>query len=508
MKKITLVLIIFAGCPNAFSQGLIKITAGTTVKSNKSVYLVSSKMNILTNGTLQLDQNAGTLKLTGNTDDSIAGNGTVILNRLQISKNSGTKVNLQKNISVSSECVFATGNLNLDNYEIDLGNNGALINESEINRAYTNGTGKIKSTVILNSPSGINPGNLGAVITSGANFGSTTISRGHKAQQNVFGTGNSIQRYYDIAPANNTNLNATLRLYYFDNELNGVPETGLSQWRSQNNINWVFMCSNTSNSFGNYVESGGISSMARWTLAASTPPLNVSIPPTYTANPGGAANTIYIGYGPASITLNAQVTGGAPPYSYKWTIGSSAGPAINTTSSYTVSPSATTTYYLNVKDAFGCAVAAITRQVNVVDIRCGANLSKVTVCKFQNGNYNTVCVTSGSVAGLLSSGSYLGPCNSPIALSSPIMKKSGLDEKALNVTAFPNPSENYFNLIVEGNYKGEVLINVYNIKGSLIYQAKGMANRNYTFGNNWISGVYLVQVRQGTEMKALKLIKQ
>ena len=76
------------------------------------------------------------------------------------------------------------------------------------------------------------------------------------------------------------------------------------------------------------------------------------------------------------------------------------------------------------------------------------------------------------------------------------------------VKALPNPTFNYFNLVVEGNNKEEVLINVYNANGSLIHQEKGMANRNYTFGNSWISGVYLVQVKQGKEVKTLKLVKQ
>jgi hypothetical protein len=66
----------------------------------------------------------------------------------------------------------------------------------------------------------INPGNLGAFITSAANVGVVTIRRGHVSQSGA-GLASSINRYYSITAENNTNLNATLRLKYFDAELNG-----------------------------------------------------------------------------------------------------------------------------------------------------------------------------------------------------------------------------------------------------------------------------------------------
>ena len=71
----------------------------------------------------------------------------------------------------------------------------------------------------------------------------------------------------------------------------------------------------------------------------------------------GSPNTIYIGYGGSSVTLTAQVTSSLEPntYVYKWTTGSPAGPGFATTQSITVSPSATTTYFVSIKDANGCA---------------------------------------------------------------------------------------------------------------------------------------------------------
>ena len=67
--------------------------------------------------------------------------------------------------------------------------------------------------------SSVNPGNLGAIFTSAANMGSTVIQRGHAIQANVIGSASSIRRYFDITPANNAALNATLRMQYFDAEI-------------------------------------------------------------------------------------------------------------------------------------------------------------------------------------------------------------------------------------------------------------------------------------------------
>jgi len=78
----------------------------------------------------------------------------------------------------------------------------------------------------------------------------------------------------------------------------------------------------------------------------------------------------------------------------------------------------------------------------------------------------------------------------------------------LLIKAYPNPSENYFNLTVEGNRSEDVVVSVYNVSGVRIHQVKGTANRYYKFGEGWIPGTYLVEVRQGNEVKTVKLVKQ
>jgi hypothetical protein len=58
----------------------------------------------------------------------------------------------------------------------------------------------------------------------------------------------------------------------------------------------------------------------------------VTIPDAYALPSGTLANTVYIGYSPASsVTLAASASGGAPGYTYSWSNGS-------TLSATTVSP--------------------------------------------------------------------------------------------------------------------------------------------------------------------------
>lgn len=61
----------------------------------------------------------------------------------------------------------------------------------------------------------------------------------------------------------------------------------------------------------------------------------------------GADKTVYPGGSPSSATLSGSASGGTSPYSYLWSNNA-------TTSSITVSPIATTTYSLQVADAWGC----------------------------------------------------------------------------------------------------------------------------------------------------------
>ncbi|MDD5571939.1 MAG: T9SS type A sorting domain-containing protein, partial [Bacteroidales bacterium] len=116
-----------------------------------------------------------------------------------------------------------------------------------------------------------NPGNLGAVLTSSANLGSTNIKRGHAEQTStdpIYAGFKSILRYYDITPTNNTGLNATLHFIYFDNELNGQTEENFSLYRSTNTgSTWLWMGASATDYTSDYVEQTSLTRFSRWTLS-------------------------------------------------------------------------------------------------------------------------------------------------------------------------------------------------------------------------------------------------
>jgi hypothetical protein len=80
--------------------------------------------------------------------------------------------------------------------------------------------------------------------------------------------------------------------------------------------------------------------------------------------------------------------------------------------------------------------------------------------------------------------------------------------KPFAVKAWPNPSEHQFVLQVEGNNNEAVNIKVFDVLGRQVYITKGAANQNYHFGENFVSGAYIVEVRQGDKRSMIKLIKQ
>jgi hypothetical protein len=226
----------------------------------------------------------------------------------------------------------------------------------------------------------------------------------------------------------------------------------------------------------------------------------------------GIPNTIYIGYGGSSITLTAQITSSVSPnsYTYKWTAGSPAGPAIATTQSLTVSPTTTTTYFVSIKDSYGCSqTMQLSKQVNVVDIRCGSG--KIYVCKFKSGSYTTNCIqaTTNNVNNL-GAGSYLGQCVTTVTKATQTVIEEVRPIETFNVSAYPNPSTSSFNIIVRSQNQFEkIYLRIMNVNGQIVEKRNDVVpGEIIKIGQKYISGMYFVQVIQGDKNETVKLIKQ
>jgi len=247
----------------SFGQLSVGSSAQWVTTGNASVVL--QDLNLVNNGTIAPE--TGSFKFTGTLNANISGSSMPSFYILEIAKTNNAKVLLSRNINVSSSINFISGLLDLNVNNILLSTGANIAGETEANRIIGPNGGFIEITQNLNSPNGSNPGSLGASITTSANLGLVTIRRGHTPQSGTGLTG-SINRYYSIVPTNNSNLNATLRLKYFDAELNGQNENSMVLYQSSNSgANWNNLSRTSNSANSNYVEKTGVASLALQTLA-------------------------------------------------------------------------------------------------------------------------------------------------------------------------------------------------------------------------------------------------
>ena len=267
MKSIiTITLLILTGfIMNA--QNVMKVSAGATIKTSGGVTIVLSDMDLENNGTINQAAGDGGFRFSGTQTSAIKGANAPYIGILEVNKTNGAKLLLDRNISINSSINFIAGQLDLNGNNIVMATSANIAGETETNRIVGPGGGFVEIRQNMNTPNGSNPGNLGAFITSTANLGSVTIRRGHTAQSGT-GLSSSINRYYSIVPTYNSNLDATLRLKYFDAELNGQDEHVLVIYQSNDNgSNWNNMSQTTRNNNANYVEKTGMSNLALQTIA-------------------------------------------------------------------------------------------------------------------------------------------------------------------------------------------------------------------------------------------------
>lgn len=178
------------------------------------------------------------------------------------------------------------------------------------------------------------------------------------------------------------------------------------------------------------------------TTVTINPHIQVTVPDVYAMDPAvDAQNTIYKGYGPASLTITAGAAGGTSPFTYAWNGGpNTANISVNTAGTYTVVAT----------DDKGCTDTAAVI-VKTVDVRCGNNNNKVLICH----NKKPICVAPESVQEHLQHGDCLGNCN----------ELSVWGTGTVNV--YPNPVSDVLKIQVSKNNIGTV-VNMYNQYGAIV----------------------------------------
>ncbi|NOY06617.1 MAG: T9SS type A sorting domain-containing protein [Chlorobi bacterium] len=260
---------------NVIIDGTITLKSGFTVASGHTLTVNASKTfnesgsqtltfngsTLTNNGTIALSN----VKFSGSAAQTLAGSGS-FSSSTTVTINNASGVSLTGDMSILGSLTVTSGDFDLNGHVLTFGTSGSLTESSTDHVVDNSGSeGYISATRTLNAPSSENVAGLGAVITSSANLGSTEVRRGHKPQTG--GGSSGIKRFYDISPANNTGLNATLRFYYYDDELNGLNEQQFSLFRSTDGGNTWADLGGSVNTSSNYIEKTGIDAFSRWTVA-------------------------------------------------------------------------------------------------------------------------------------------------------------------------------------------------------------------------------------------------
>lgn len=265
---VSIALLLIPYCMSA--QGGFQIASGTQVVCSGNPSIVITDGRWLNDGTFSAATSLVRLEGTASTANStIGGTSTTSFYHLTQQK-TANDIRLNQNIEVDGDFTMSGGLFQLNNFNVTLGTaTGQVVGETETNRITGTTGGEIIKVMSLNAPAGVNPGNLGAMFTSAANLGSTTVERGH-VQQTDGNSGISIYRYYDIVVSNNTGLAATLRLHYFDAELGTLVESQLEHFNSLNSgFSWYGRGFTARDVTNDWVQNPNYNDLAsRWTLAS------------------------------------------------------------------------------------------------------------------------------------------------------------------------------------------------------------------------------------------------
>jgi len=468
MKKYFLLYKILFLSVTGYAQLTITPAANWVNSGNITVSL--QNLDFVNNGAFIAGSSS--MKFTGNQNSNISGTSLPFFNILEIAKTNGAKVLLTNNSSVSSSINFISGQLDLNNNNILLNSSALIAGESENNRITGANGGFVEITQDMNAPASVNAGNLGATISSSANLGSVTIRRGHLPQS---GTSlvNSINRYYLITPTNNSNLNSTLRLRYFDAELNGQNEDALVIYQSNNGgTDWSNLSQTTANTNANYVEKTGVGSLVLQTLANN----NVQLP-------DGVTGLVFTGQRkkPTEVTLKwtSQTETNMSVYQIQRRLKNeidfsdrafvnSLAPGGNSTSQLSyqnidANPYTDTSYY-RLKILINNATFTYSNVIAVPGKTKGGGGG--------NGNGNNITADDMTAVN-----------------SKPMMQTSSLAQK---ITVGPNPNKGNFWFSVNGIEK-EAIATLYTIDGKQIKQFR-IVNLQQQQVSNISTGIYLLKV--------------
>ena len=242
-------------------------------------------------------------------------------------------------------------------------------------------------------------------------------------------------------------------------------------------------------------------------------------------------------YNTATGTITVNTTGGTPPYMYK------NGATGTYQSSNVFTGLRANSYRIYVQDANGCIgytplvaigeatpITATFTQINETCIN--ANNGSITVTasqgtppyQYKNGvpgiyqssnvfsplrpnNYRIYIQDAHGCLGFTSLVTITAGTQTCTSLSKNSNENNSVNGTSLKVSLRPNPSGSRFTLSTETKVNQLVHVKIFDADGKNIYETKGQPGQAFTFGNDFAQGVYMIEVRQGDEVKTVKAIK-
>ncbi|APA00801.1 polysaccharide lyase family 8 super-sandwich domain-containing protein [Flavobacterium commune] len=211
------------------------------------------------------------------------------------------------------------------------------------------------------------------------------------------------------------------------------------------------------------------------------PPVQLLIPDVYAMDPSvDLKNTLYIGYGPSSLTLTALVLDNQAE-AYSWNTGAKTA---------TIEVSEAGTYTVTITYAGGGhASASIT--INTLDVSCGNNTDKVQICH----NGKIICVAKSAVQSHLDHGDHLGTCSG-----------NGLDGST-PVVVYPNPVQDFLNVSVT-ELAVNAKISLYNFYGNKMREIAFTTIPQNLYVGDLVVGTYFVVIQNGNQIAQYTIIKK
>ncbi|PKV63542.1 T9SS-dependent M36 family metallopeptidase [Pontibacter ramchanderi] len=240
---------------------------------------------------------------------------------------------------------------------------------------------------------------------------------------------------------------------------------------------------------------------------ACTTPLTLDAVATSEVYTGGVASTLYLGYGPQNVRLQA---GGDADNVYTWS--GAEGLSATTGASVVFTPKAAGTYTFTVRavNGDGC-IKHKSITISVVDVRCGDGKKKDKVLVCVDGVAE--CVAPSAVPYLLTAANgKLGNCG--LAATATATAKAEISAEKMSLRATPNPfgarTDIGFTLIQDGSYTLEVL----DMRGSVVTvlaQGAGRAGEHkvYAFEKGRLAnGMYIARLVTDEGVSFIRIVMQ